>query len=420
MKIALLHFRAGETDGVSLEMDKWKKAIGNIGGECTIIAGSGGDYNDPYLSYRHDDVVKFFANAFTKLSVTEDELRVAYKEIYSHACRALTSIFNSVKPDSVVVNNIYSLPLNLPLAVAISDVCGKRGIEIIGFHHDFYWEREIYNVTCPFIAELVEEYFPPQNLARHLVINSIAQQSLSERKDLPSKVVDNYFDFEEVTFAKDDYNSQLRSTLGIAENDIFALHATRIVKRKSIEFALEVCAQMQKCTQRKVHLIFPGLEEDPPYYEMLHRYAKEIGFSPTFVPDLCTHTRKEGTFSLWDFYVTADVVTYTSTYEGWGNQLIEAIAAMKPIVIYEYPVYKSNIKPLGFELFSLGDSYTKAGDVLQLPRQRVKDTAQSVLEFIENPQPQILQKNYDIAKEHLSINALEKVCYRLFCEKKSS
>ena len=413
MNVALLHFRAGETDGVSLEMDKWKKAITNMGGECFIIAGSGGDYNDPYLSYRHRDVERFFANAFTKLSVTENELRAAYRKIYDGAYRALISFFSTTKPDVVVVNNVFSLPLNLPLAVAISDTCEELGIRIVGFHHDFHWEREIYNVTCSFIAELVEKYFPPQNLAQHLVINSIAQQSLRERKNLESVVVDNYFDFEAVTFAKDDYNGKLRHTLGIADDDIFVLHATRIVKRKSIEFALQVCVKMQELSSKKIHLVFPGLEEDPPYYEMLLRFADEIGFTPTFVPDLCTHTRSEGTFSLWDFYVTADLVTYTSTYEGWGNQLIEAIAAKKPIVIYEYPVYKSNIKPLGFDLFSLGDFYTKKGDVLYLSEEKLEETAQQVLQFLDDPQAEILQKNYDIAKEHLSIRALENVCRRV-------
>ena len=42
MKIALLHFRVGETDGVSLEMDKWKIALQKMGHEVVYIAGSKG------------------------------------------------------------------------------------------------------------------------------------------------------------------------------------------------------------------------------------------------------------------------------------------------------------------------------------------------------------------------------------------
>jgi hypothetical protein len=43
MKIALCHFRVGETDGVSLEMDKWKKALEQNGHEVFYIAGSSGN-----------------------------------------------------------------------------------------------------------------------------------------------------------------------------------------------------------------------------------------------------------------------------------------------------------------------------------------------------------------------------------------
>ncbi len=36
MNIALTHFRVGETDGVSLEMDKWKIVLEKWGIVCAI------------------------------------------------------------------------------------------------------------------------------------------------------------------------------------------------------------------------------------------------------------------------------------------------------------------------------------------------------------------------------------------------
>ncbi|WP_372367280.1 glycosyltransferase [Candidatus Uabimicrobium sp. HlEnr_7] len=418
MNIALMHFRAGETDGVSLEMDKWKKAMKHLGHECLIVSGCGGDYNHPYLDFRHSKVQNFFANAFSALNVTPSALEELAQEIYDKISIFLEETFRNISPQILIVNNVFSLPLNIPLAKCIVNLAQKYNIKIIGFHHDFYWEREIYDTTCSYIDNELQQYFPPCSLEKHLVINSIAQNSLEKQKKMSSIVVDNYFDFEKVTFEKDNYNVELRQKLNIGENDIFVLHATRIVRRKGIEFALQTCAAIQQKLvdendPRKVHIVFPGLQEDTIYLEELKKYAEFYKIEPQFIPDLCTHTRESGTFSLWDFYVEADLVTYTSLYEGWGNQLIEAIAAKKPIILYEYPVFESNIKQLGFETFSLGNSYKEENHIRYIDKQIIDKVVIDILEFLRSPNVGMLERNYEIAKKHLSIGALEQVCEKL-------
>jgi glycosyltransferase involved in cell wall biosynthesis len=58
-------------------------------------------------------------------------------------------------------------------------------------------------------------------------------------------------------------------------------------------------------------------------------------------------------YSFWDVYAFADLVTYPSLWEGFGNQLLEAIGGQLPIVLFEYPVYRVDIAPLGFSVISL-------------------------------------------------------------------
>lgn len=60
------------------------------------------------------------------------------------------------------------------------------------------------------------------------------------------------------------------------------------------------------------------------------------------------------TYSLWDSYVFADLVTYPSLWEGWGNQFLEALRARLPVLLFEYPVYQADLKSKGFHLISLG------------------------------------------------------------------
>ncbi|WP_204260255.1 hypothetical protein [Caloranaerobacter azorensis] len=70
MNIALCHFRVGETDGVSLEMEKWKKVLEKMGHNVYLLAGSLGTtegYIIPELHYKHELNDKFVRNAYDSL-----------------------------------------------------------------------------------------------------------------------------------------------------------------------------------------------------------------------------------------------------------------------------------------------------------------------------------------------------------------
>ena len=53
-------------------------------------------------------------------------------------------------------------------------------------------------------------------------------------------------------------------------------------------------------------------------------------------------------YSLADAYRQADLVTYPSTVEGFGNAFLEAIYYCKPIVMSTYEIYLIDIQPKGF------------------------------------------------------------------------
>jgi glycosyltransferase involved in cell wall biosynthesis len=102
-------------------------------------------------------------------------------------------------------------------------------------------------------------------------------------------------------------------------------------------------------------------------------------------------------YSLWDAYPYADLVTYPSTYEGFGNALLEAIYFNKLIVVNRYPVYNADIGPLGFEFIEL-DGF-------------VDDKAVEKTKALLNSPEQVLamaKKNYALAQEHFSLEVLEK------------
>src|SRR5204863_4596462 len=58
-------------------------------------------------------------------------------------------------------------------------------------------------------------------------------------------------------------------------------------------------------------------------------------------------------YSLFDIYPHTDLVTYPSSYEGFGNAFLEAVYFRKPVVVNTYAVYARDIAPLGFKTIEM-------------------------------------------------------------------
>jgi glycosyltransferase involved in cell wall biosynthesis len=64
--------------------------------------------------------------------------------------------------------------------------------------------------------------------------------------------------------------------------------------------------------------------------------------------------------------VNSDLVTYLPMWEGFGNALLEAVAALVPVVVTTYLVYKTDIKGSGIDCIEIRDRYDDEG-YLQIP-----------------------------------------------------
>jgi glycosyltransferase involved in cell wall biosynthesis len=102
-------------------------------------------------------------------------------------------------------------------------------------------------------------------------------------------------------------------------------------------------------------------------------------------------------YSLWDAYLNADLITYPSLYEGFGNALLEAIFVKKLTIVNRYPVYNADIKPLGFEFIEL-DGFVN-DSIVQETRQLL-NSPDRIMEITE--------KNLQLAKQYFSMEVLEK------------
>ena len=118
-----------------------------------------------------------------------------------------------------------------------------------------------------------------------------------------------------------------------------------------------------------------------------------------------------------DVYAHADLVTYPSVLEGWGNQFLEAIFAKKPVVVYEYPVYGTDIKSKGFDVISLGSTHEVDKDGLcTVDEKIIENAAVEAIEILidRDNREKVTEKNFAICEEYFSYESLYKILSGLF------
>ena len=142
----------------------------------------------------------------------------------------------------LIVENALTIPMNVPLGLAITEVIAETSLPTIAHHHDFAWERTRFAVSAA--EDYLHAAFPATLKAiRHVVINSYGQSQLAFRKGLSSTIVPNVMNFDVPPPGPDAYTADLRATLGVQPGEYLLLQPTRIVPRKRIERALGVgCA----------------------------------------------------------------------------------------------------------------------------------------------------------------------------------
>ncbi len=421
MKIALLHYRAGLMDGVSLEMEKWKHVLEKMGHQVIMVAG-----NEVKSIVRikemgfEDELYRFInKNAFENLEVTPENL---LRTIEDKALQ-IEEKFDRFLEDYDVIfpNNVWSLGAYLPTAIALERYAQRTEKLFVAHHHDFWWEREYYlHPTTSKIKEMLEEYCPPDlKNVKHVVINSKAKEALKERKKLNATVIPNVMDFDAPPFVSEKLNEDIRKEFDLKLGDIVFLQATRITPRKAIELAIDLIKEVKKKVKKgailyngqrfsgRIVLAFSGMCEDEEYKERLYSHAKE---EKVEILDMYKSVEAR-TRSFWDLYSVADMVTYPSILEGWGNQLLEAVVAKKPVVIFEYEIFKSDIKKSGLEDVSLGDTFEVKNSLVKVSKEKIERAANECVEILFDSlrYSRMVENNFKIGKKYFSYTTLEKL-----------
>jgi glycosyltransferase involved in cell wall biosynthesis len=403
-RIGFVSTRFAGTDGVSLESAKWAEVLAKYGYTSYWYAGILDRDPDqsmqvPEASFAHPQILAINEKVFGKLTRSRDMTRHIF-EISELLKTTLYDFVAKFSIDILVAENALCLPMNLPLGIALTHFIVETGMPTIGHHHDFFWERERFSVNA--VPDLLEKSFPPVlPTLQHVTINSAAEQDLAMRKGVSSILIPNVLDFETPPPAEDPYAADLREEIGILPDDVLILQPTRVVPRKGIERAIELVAELgdPRC---KLVITHEAGDEGFEYERMLRRVAKRENVDLRFVATRISderETRPDGKklYSLWDVYRNADLVTYPSLYEGFGNALLEAFYCRKPLVVNRYAVFIADIEPKGFRVIPMSGYLTP--ESLDLVRRVINDA---------DYRQQMGDHNFELGKLYYSYKVLRR------------
>jgi len=425
--------RFAGTDGVSLETQKWADVLKELcfssfyfAGECDRPENV--SYIAKLASFMDPEIAAIHEKCF---GVQTRDRNVAKKihEIKEDLKDDIYRFIEDFKIDFLIPENALTIPINIPLGMAITEVVAETGIPTIAHHHDFFWERQRFMINA--VWEYLNMAFPPHvpNI-QHVVINSSADNQLSLRTGISATIIPNVMDFDNPPPSvyqnpelginpgtcpypehNDNYAADVRKDLGIEDDELLILQPTRVVKRKGIEHAIELIHHLQNLgIKAKLVISHASGDEGYAYEQRVKHYSETMNVNTIFVSDIIGHCRGETKcsrkiYTLYDIYPYADLVTYPSNIEGFGNAFLEAVYFCKPIVVNSYSIYSLDIKPKGFDVIEI-DGYVSE-DAVNKTKQILEDQTQC---------NKMVAHNYTIASRYYSYAILREKLRALLAE----
>lgn len=325
--VCFVSARLGEPDGVSVAAAAWMLAFERLGFLVRTVAGDG----------EADCLVPGLALDATIPPAAAD-LDSAFKDA-----------------DLVVVENLCSLPLNLPAARVVAGcLAGRRAIL---HHHDFPWQRRGFEDLGP---------WPPDDPEwLHITINELSRRQLAERG------IEGITVYNGVLPASRGQRERARAVLGLAPGQLLLVQPTRAIARKNVPAGLRLAEALGATYW------LTGPAEDG-YGPELRRVLSAAGCETR-------HGMPEG-LDIADAYGAADVVVFPSTWEGFGLPLIESAQYRKPLAAGRFPVV-DELAAFGFQWFP-------------------SDDPAPLRAWLDRPDPRLLARNHDLALRHFSVDAL--------------
>jgi glycosyltransferase involved in cell wall biosynthesis len=217
--------------------------------------------------------------------------------------------------DAVIVHNVFTMPFDLPWTKKLIALTRSHPhIRWINWVHDVRWSAHV-----------------PQ--AIHVAVSEHRRLDYMKATQQPVHVIPNGCDADSIL----GLTPRVRE-LKLEHAGLVLLQPTRFVRRKNIEFGLQLLAELPDALYLVTAAPDPHQTDGAKYFRELKQLAKKLG-----VIKRVRFLGEKGTLNDNDvrsLYHMADLLFFPSTQEGYGLPLIEAALHGVPVFCSHIPAHR--------------------------------------------------------------------------------
>jgi len=343
---AIVSFRLGLTDGVSVVAATWGDILADLGFDVVTVAGEGPvDRRVPALA------IGAAAPPGGSGPDHNDGLDATIADALGDA-------------DLVVVENLATIPLNLPAALSLGRVLtGRRALF---HHHDPPWQRAewAHVEDLPLRGRDGRGDAGAGGSWRHVTINALTATEFADR-GIPATCIYNGFTPPPPPDPR--RRAGVRASLDVDDADLLIAHPVRAIPRKRVDRAIALCEALEATYWLWGPAEFGfGAELD---HLVAHARCRVVRTPPP--------NADAG-------YDACDLVVFPSDWEGFGNPPVEAALRGIPAAVGTYPV--------GAELAAMGFTWLDAAD------------PPGVAAALADPDTAALERNRSLARDRFGVD----------------
>lgn len=343
-RIALIHYAAPPvTGGVEAILGTHRRLLAGAGHDVRLIAGRGDAELVPEVDSRHPDVERLFlglAEGRPDLDLLDDLRR-----------RLRASLAPMLQDrDVVIAHNVLTLPMNLPLALALVD----SGLPLLAWTHDLAWVNPRY-------ADFHRPGFPydilhePQPCATYVAISRLRQGEIARTMGLAEAQVPAIFngiDPAEFLGLSEETLDLIRRA-DVLDHSPVVLVPLRLTRRKRLELAVDAAAHLRS-RHPDLRMVVSGplgphSADNRAYARELLELREELGVEREvrFLYQLAgeEEVHPVSDRAIRELYRVADCVLMPSESEGFGLPALEAGLGRVPLVATDIEVLREVAGP---------------------------------------------------------------------------
>jgi glycosyltransferase involved in cell wall biosynthesis len=412
MRIGFVATHLGGLDGMSLQMANWADVLGRLGYDVVCCASELDPFGPPGMLVPEMHANHPVNRSAQRLAFGGTDLVPETQHEIQQRARGLKikleAFVEDFGPALLVIPDVLSVPVNVPLAVALNEVLTETGIPAIARHHSFYWQYDRY--LAHRIPEILRRSFPlVLPTVRHVVTSTVMQRELQVRHGIEAITIPHVYEFETPPPPADDFGRGFRADLGLGPDDVVILLPAHPLIPKSADRVIDLVQMLGQ--RRRFRLVVtgaPGEDPDDGYFEWLLDRAVSGGIDAHFIGDRIGRERRDGPeriYTLWDAYRQADLAACLSYDASTGGLCAAALYYRLPLIVNRHACYRADIAPAGVQAIEFDEYMTArtAVDVLDLLEDRDRREA-------------MVTENYQVGLTNFSFATLERGLTQVLAE----